>query len=86
MAATAWDMVTEKRPYPSASQTSLSRQTTQHSDSPLLPAHTVPGARFGGFGFGKQGEKASAERGFKISRPMESLPSEWHQSSIRRPD
>ncbi|EIW73472.1 hypothetical protein TREMEDRAFT_67381 [Tremella mesenterica DSM 1558] len=35
-----------------------------------------PGARFGGFGFGKQGEKQAAERGFKISRPLESLPME----------
>lgn len=35
-----------------------------------------PGARFGGFGFGRQGEKAAAERGWKISRPVESLPSE----------
>ncbi|ORX37317.1 hypothetical protein BD324DRAFT_625675 [Kockovaella imperatae] len=74
MAATAWDMVTEKRVYPKASQSNLSRQTSQHSDTPLVPEHTVPGARFGGFGFGRQGEKAAADRGFKISRPMESLP------------
>ncbi|KAK1925779.1 hypothetical protein DB88DRAFT_539192 [Papiliotrema laurentii] len=77
LAATAWDMVTEKRnPTPTASHgPNLSRTTSQHSDAPLLPENsTAPGARFGGFGFGKQGEKAAAAKGFKISRPLESLP------------
>ena len=35
---------------------------------------TAPGAKFGGFGFGRQGEKAAADRGWKISRPADSLP------------
>lgn len=84
MAATAWDMVSEKRrPAPSTtsegsvggSQPPLSRSASQHSDTPLLPSANVqPGARFGGFGFGKQGERQAAERGFKISRPLETLP------------
>jgi len=82
MAATAWDMVTEKRRGPSSthSQTRpvpLSRASTAHSDTPLVPeTATALGARFGGFGFGRQGEKAAAERGWKISRPAESLPRE----------
>ncbi|ORY25655.1 hypothetical protein BCR39DRAFT_499043 [Naematelia encephala] len=88
MAATAWDMVTEKKPAPSTTTAQrpqeqsatnnsppLSRTPSQHSDSPLLPQNsTAPGARFGGFGFGRQGERAAADRGFKISRPLESLP------------
>lgn len=35
-----------------------------------------PGWRFGGFGFGRQGEKAAEERGFTISKPLSTLPSE----------
>jgi len=71
MAATAWDMVTEKR---NGSDT-LSRSTSQHSEAPLVPeSSSAPGARFGGFGFGRQGEKAAADRGFKISKPLQSLP------------
>jgi hypothetical protein len=57
----------------------LERSATQASDSPLLPSgvgQTIS-ERFAGFGFGRQGEKKAAERGWKISRPMESLPSEW---------
>jgi hypothetical protein len=79
MAATAWDIVSEKRRNHSAKQSAagLSRSTSQHSDSPLVPEHTKPGARFGGFGFGRQGEKVASERGYKISRPVETLPSEW---------
>lgn len=77
MAATAWDMVSEKRKH-SAKQSdagpTLSRATSQHSDSPLVPESMKPGARFGGFGFGRQGEKVAAERGYKISRPVETLP------------
>ncbi|ODN84124.1 hypothetical protein L202_00134 [Cryptococcus amylolentus CBS 6039] len=75
MAATAWDMVTEKRK-PSAKdpETDLARHNTTASDTPLLPNRTTPGAKFGGFGFGKQGEKAAAERGWKISRPTDALP------------
>jgi len=82
MAAAAWDIVSEKRKHPnkaSASDAGLSRSTSQHSVSPLVPnsVHetTKPGARFGGFGFGRQGEKVAAERGYKISRPVETLPS-----------
>lgn len=91
MAATAWDMATEKRsvsghpssggstaehePSRSAGHSALGRSASQTSDSPLLPqAKVEPGSRFGGFGFGRQGEKAAAERGWKISKPIESLP------------
>ena len=84
VAATAWDMVSEKRKGTNnassaaagGSQAPLSRSASQHSDSPLLPQSTAPGARFGGFGFGRQGEKAASERGWKISKPIESLPRE----------
>jgi len=78
MAATAWDIVSEKRKHNHSAKQSdagLSRSTSQFSDSPLVPEQTKPGARFGGFGFGKQGEKVAAERGYKISRPVETLPS-----------
>jgi hypothetical protein len=76
MAATAWDIVSEKRKHSAKqSDAGLSRSTSQYSDSPLVPEQTKPGARFGGFGFGKQGEKIAAERGYKISRPVETLPS-----------
>nr|XP_031861305.1 uncharacterized protein CI109_003277 [Kwoniella shandongensis]KAA5528377.1 hypothetical protein CI109_003277 [Kwoniella shandongensis] len=90
MAATAWDMVSEKRSRsatPSGAtgagggggdneaKPTLSRSATASSDSPLLPQNTTaPGARFGGFGFGRQGEKAAAERGWKISKPADALP------------
>ncbi|CAD6563929.1 MAG: hypothetical protein TREMPRED_002380 [Tremellales sp. Tagirdzhanova-0007] len=76
MAATAWDMITEKRRGPAQYQAStVSHSTTQHSDTPLMPQNaTAPGAKFGGFGFGRQGEKAAADRGWKISRPADSLP------------
>jgi hypothetical protein len=76
MAATAWDMVSEKRKHStkqSDAGPTLSRATSQFSDSPLVP-DTKPGARFGGFGFGRQGEKVAAERGYKISKPVETLP------------
>lgn len=77
MAATAWDMVSEKRAAAASSVPDLSRSASQHSDTPLIPENaTAPGARFGGFGFGRQGEKAAAAKGFKISRPLESLPRE----------
>jgi hypothetical protein len=92
MAAAAWDMVSEKRKPSSNSGSGqsdlgdLSRTSTKtghtqpkyasSSDEPLVPERVMPGAKFGGFGFGKQGEKAAAERGWKISKPMESLPSE----------
>ena len=66
-------MVTEKRHPPAAAP--VTRQTSDHSDGPLLPeAPTAPGARFGGFGFGRQGERVAADRGWKISKPVESLP------------
>lgn len=80
MATTAWDMVTEKKRSKSPSESSkqpdgLSRLNTSGSGSPLLPANsTAPGARFGGFGFGRQGEKAAADRGWKVSRPLDVLP------------
>ncbi|WWC86177.1 uncharacterized protein L201_001050 [Kwoniella dendrophila CBS 6074] len=91
MAATAWDMVTEKKSSSSSSHKSssseagdsrpaapiLGRSNTNASDSPLLPENknkTEPGAKFGGFGFGRQGEKIAAERGWKISKPSEVLP------------
>ena len=75
MAATAWDMVSEKRKHSTKqSDAGLSRATSQHSESPLVPESMKPGARFGGFGFGRQGEKVAAERGYKISRPVETLP------------
>jgi len=80
MAATAWDIVSEKRKHSAKqSDAGLSRSTSQYSDSPLVPEQTKPGARFGGFGFGKQGEKVAAERGYKISRPVETLPSKLFQ-------
>ncbi|WVQ97192.1 hypothetical protein IAU59_004302 [Kwoniella sp. CBS 9459] len=54
---------------------SLARSKSASSDTPLLPENsTAPGARFGGFGFGRQGEKVAAERGWKISKPSEVLP------------
>ncbi|WVQ85460.1 hypothetical protein IAT38_007625 [Cryptococcus sp. DSM 104549] len=80
MAATAWDMVTEKKRSGSPDSTTkqappLSRQGTNTSDTPLLPTNAnAPGARFGGFGFGRQGEKQAAERGWKISKPLDALP------------
>jgi hypothetical protein len=74
MAATAWDMVSEKRKPASSTKDGISRTNSQHSDSPLVPEPTQPGAKFGGFGFGRQGERAAAERGYKISRPVETLP------------
>jgi hypothetical protein len=80
MAATAWDIVSEKRKHNHSTKNSdagLSRSTSQYSDSPLVHEQTKPGARFGGFGFGKQGEKVAAERGYKISRPVETLPREF---------
>ena len=80
MAATAWDIVSEKRKDrgpAAAAQPDLSRHASRQSQSSLLPENsTAPGARFGGFGFGKQGEKAAADKGFKISRPLETLPRE----------
>ena len=80
VAATAWDILSEKRkernPVPTP-PIELSRHASRQSQSPLLPENsTAPGARFGGFGFGKQGEKKAAEKGFKISRPLETLPRE----------
>ncbi|OCF55533.1 hypothetical protein L486_07017 [Kwoniella mangroviensis CBS 10435] len=86
MAATAWDMVSEKKP-PSSSSSApsesgappLTRSTTSSSDTPLLPEtknKTIPGAKFGEFGFGRQGEKQAAERGWKINKPSEVLPRE----------
>jgi hypothetical protein len=80
MAATAWDIVSVTRKHNHSAKQSdagLSRSTSQFSDSPLVPEQTKPGARFGGFGFGKQGEKVAAERGYKISRPVETLPREF---------
>ncbi|WVR05821.1 hypothetical protein IAU60_002846 [Kwoniella sp. DSM 27419] len=82
MTATAWDMVTDKKAPSRSASTShsetgakLARTTTASSDAPLIPENAkAPGARFGGFGFGRQGEKAAAERGWKISRPTEVLP------------
>ncbi|WWC66435.1 uncharacterized protein I206_100337 [Kwoniella pini CBS 10737] len=81
MAATAWDMITDKKPISDAGQTAqappLTRSTTSSSDTPLLPEtknKTIPGAKFGGFGFGRQGERQAAERGWKISKPSEVLP------------
>lgn len=39
-------------------------------------AHTKGGEekKFAGFGFGRQGEKAAALKGYLISKPVESLP------------
>ncbi|WVW82216.1 hypothetical protein I302_104222 [Kwoniella bestiolae CBS 10118] len=85
LAATAWDMISEKKSSSSVPSESgaaappLTRSTTNSSDTPLLPEtknKTVPGAKFGGFGFGRQGEKQAAERGWKISKPSEVLPRE----------
>ena len=67
MAATAWDMVSEKRKADRSCATSM-------SDEPLVPDPKAPGARFGGFGFAKQGERMAAVKGFTISRPLETLP------------
>ncbi|KAI0255540.1 hypothetical protein BJV78DRAFT_1119539 [Lactifluus subvellereus] len=33
-----------------------------------------PGDRFAGYGFGRQGEKKAAMKGFLVSKPLESLP------------
>lgn len=82
MAVTAWDMVTEKNgsksPLESYKPPRVSRQNTRDSESPLLPVDsTAPGARFGGFGFGRQGEKAAADRGWKINRPVDALPRKY---------
>ncbi|WRT64073.1 uncharacterized protein IL334_001001 [Kwoniella shivajii] len=82
MAATAWDMVSDRKPRSSSPSESsappLARSVTGSSDTPLLPvSKTVPGARFGGFGFGRQGEKAAAERGWKTSKPTEVLPRKY---------
>lgn len=82
MAATAWDMVTEKKgsksPSVSYKPPRISRQNTRDSGRPLLPGDsTAPGARFGGFGFGRQGEKAAADRGWKINRPVDALPRKY---------
>ncbi|WVF70843.1 hypothetical protein IAT40_005637 [Kwoniella sp. CBS 6097] len=58
-----------------ASAPGLSRSKSASSDTPLLPENsTAPGARFGGFGFGRQGEKVAVERGWNISKPSEVLP------------
>jgi hypothetical protein len=71
-------MVSEKR-----SQSQASHKTSKSElgiagggEVPLVPETTRPGAKFGGFGFGRQGEKVAADEGFKISRPIESLPGE----------
>ena len=32
------------------------------------------GARFAGYGFGRQGEKEAGKKGFLISKPVEALP------------
>ena len=88
MAATAWDMVSEKRKPSNSSYDNLSRSSStnpnsnpnpkqsreRERDEPLVPESIKPGAKFGGFGFGRQGEKVAEERGWKISRPMETLP------------
>lgn len=96
MAATAWDMVTEKRRAPQHDTTPsrypshktnnsaafgggladvpLRRSETQHSDAPLIPQNKASEPSRFSFGFGKKGESAAADRGWKISRPMESLP------------
>jgi hypothetical protein len=88
MAATAWDMVTEKRRSPSSTKSEvegegmaevpLERTGTNKSEAPLLPGGVgqTMSERFAGFGFGRQGEKKAAEKGWKISRPLETLPSE----------
>nr|ODN86503.1 hypothetical protein L203_04205 [Cryptococcus depauperatus CBS 7841] len=82
IAATAWDMVSETSKRSDKSMETPPRRNghSQHDtslpESPLLPSGTKPGVRFGGFGFGRQGEKAAAERGWKISRPLEVLPRE----------
>ncbi|WWC58546.1 uncharacterized protein I303_101089 [Kwoniella dejecticola CBS 10117] len=95
MAATAWDMISERKASSSPSdahQTGasavppLTRSTTSSSDTPLLPEtknKTVPGAKFGGFGFGRQGEKQAAERGWKINKPSEVLPRSIKDTQFR---
>jgi hypothetical protein len=75
MATTAWDIATEKRSHPGSHRANKS-EIAIISDVPLVPESVRPGAKFGGFGFGKQGlGPGQGERGIKISRPMESLPS-----------
>jgi hypothetical protein len=70
-AASAWDMVTD------VSEKYKDYKSQKASDAdPLLPPGKTPGGKFGGFGFGKQGEKAAGLRGYTISKPVESLPRE----------
>lgn len=37
----------------------------------------MQGAKFGNFGFGKQAQKSETQKGLVITRPMETLPSEF---------
>jgi len=59
--------------------TFLSKLYTGGTDSPSIGRMSNTGAestndRYGGFGFGRQGEKAAGLKGFLISKPVESLP------------
>lgn len=81
-AATAWDMVngaSEKF----AEYKQSKKQASDNNDEPLIPpGKNTPGGKFGGFGFGKQGEKAAGLRGYTISKPVESLPREYVDTSV----
>lgn len=104
MAATAWDMVSEKRAheknpdlsrtgsqstYTSSEPKSKHKNGARGDDGLLVPGSQSdetsgqegvrPGARFGGFGFGKQGERDGK---IKISRPMETLPRQSFSCSL----
>lgn len=61
-------------PSPPPSFHSHSNSVADEKSGFSLDADTAPAAKFSGFGFGRQGEKAAAAKGFLISKPLESLP------------
>lgn len=67
------DPYVEPRLTASTDRTAVDKSSTV-THEPSTPRS--PGWRFGGFGFGKQSQKASSERGITISKPVGTLPSE----------
>ncbi|KAF5329653.1 hypothetical protein D9619_008922 [Psilocybe cf. subviscida] len=63
-----------KVPIPSSPPSFVSNLYTGSSFSSADTKDTKSEERFAGFGFGRQGEKAAALKGFMISKPVESLP------------
>jgi hypothetical protein len=60
---------------PRPSTTPPSFHSTQRSEKTgLYDADTAPAIKWAGYGFGRQGEKAAAARGFLITKPIEALP------------